>query len=264
MVRLARLDGVGMSHRVEDRPLPGFDAPLTPLERRRHKLLVGVFLVSALAAGATWFFQPSWLDYLDHPITFWDDEPGYTRYIAHDHEWTLRFPDNWYAFHIAEHPPRHGRHRSSTFGVFISNVGVSEEDVWAEGMPADVVAVRVAYDHPGGPLFGEGACDHDTRLPLELSNASSSNARVRDEAGGAVRAFWLPFALNGEMLHSVRVWFGSQASEPDRTIAQQIIGSIRYAKSFSTDPSLRPPPQGFSAYRCFIEDQFKKVGGKVS
>jgi hypothetical protein len=254
MVRLERLDGVGMSHRVEDRPLPGFDAALTPIKRRRRRVLVSLFIMLVLAAGATWFFQPSWLNYLDQPITFWDDSPGYTRYIAHDNEWTLRFPDNWHAFHIAEHPPRRGRRRPATYGVLVSNVKISEWELWAEGMPAKLVAVRVAFDHSGGLIF-EGYCDHDTPLPLRLSNASSSDARVRDDVRGNVRAFYLPFAVERIGLYSVRAWIGSQASKADRAIVEQIVGSIRYP-----DHSM----SHVQASGCPIEDQLKKLGGKVS
>ena len=249
---------------VDERPLPGLLPPRRKRKRRWVRVLL-VFLI-LLATGATWVFQPSWLNHLDQPIVFWEDEPGYTRYIDHHTDWTLRFPDSWHATHIAEHGPRQGRYRPHHFGVFISNVRVSEEEVWAEGMPANVVAVRVAYDYSGGPLFGEGSCDHDTRLPLLLSNASSSKAAVRDDAGGAVTAFWLPFAFRGDMLQSVRAWFGSRASEEDRGIAERIVGSISYPTDPSrwvTDPSSRPS-QGLAAYRCWMENELKRLGGKVS
>lgn len=215
---------------------------------------VTVALLSLLMIAWASLFEPSWVRFFEQPITFWPDEPGYTRYISHEREWTLRFPESWHAFNITERPLRQMRHGlPSTFGVFISNVKVEEKEVWADGMPANLVAVRVAYYHPGGALF-EGFCDHDTALPLRLSNAASSNAQVGDDVGGAVRAFWLPFAIGRYALYSVRAWVGSKASDVDRAAAESIVESIHYSNE-STH---------VSAGGCPIEDQLRKLGGKVS
>ena len=114
-------------------------------------------MVSSITLTFAWahLFHPAWVHFFDRPITFWSDGPGFTRYIANDNEWTLRFPSSWHAVHIADRGPRLGRGYPATYGVFISNMNVDDRDLWRDGMPAGVVAVRVVADYPGGILIDQ-------------------------------------------------------------------------------------------------------------
>ena len=239
---------------VDERPLPGFDAPPPPrAKRKRWWLRSTVVLLFLLTLAGVTLFLPSWLHVFDRPITFWNDGRGYTRYVAHDNEWTLRFPESWEAFHIARHPPSHGRHRPSTYGVFISNIKVTEDELSRNGVSAEIVAARVAWDHHGG---WASLCDHDTPLPLALANASSFTWKVMDDRGGSLTAFHLPFSIKRVIAYSMRAWIGSAASVEDRKALEQIVGSIRYPK--------HGMPRGWYVSGCEIEEQHKEVGGKVS
>jgi len=240
---------------VDEHPLPGFNAqPGRSAKRKRWWVRVTAVLLILLTLAWARFFEPSWVRLFDQPITFWDDEPGYTRYISYERDWTLRFPETWHAIHIANYGQKLGMYQSVTRGVFISNMKMDEREVWTEGMPAGIVAVRVVADFPGGILFDQ-FCNHDIKLPIQLSNAASSNALVRDAAGGTVRAFWHPFAIRGIGVYSIRVWSGSEASARDRASAEAIVGSIRYP----TNVGLEGIFNG-----CPIEDKLKRFGGKVS
>ena len=56
-------------------------------------------------------------------------------------------------------------------------------------------------------------------------------------------------------MYSVRVWHGSKSSSRDRATTELIVRSIHFRTGVVLDGSFNG---------CPIEDQLKKVGGKVS
>jgi hypothetical protein len=212
---------------------------------RRLRRVLGVLILVLGAAAVTYpYHRVSVFQEFRgvNQIVYWPGPAGSTIYKDPVNDWILRFPNSWHAQRIRE-VQRTAIYTPESHGVFISNdPGVS--DPLREGVvPAELVAVRVAFDYGGGFTM---MCDHDTPLPLNLARAKPVGTAVRDPAGVEVKHLYLPFSVRYVALYSVQAWIGSAASNEDVEILDQIVGSVRYGSI--------PLPYGWIINTCMMDE----------
>lgn len=216
--------------------------------RRRHRLrwVLGGVLILVLGTAAVIFPYHGVSLFQDlrgvNQIVFWPESPRSTIYIDPVNDWTVRFPNSWHAQRIRK-IERGGIYTPESHGVFISNVSDLADPLRNGVVPAELVAVRVAFDYGGGFT---ALCDHDTPLPLTLAKAKPRETMVRDDAGAPLKHLYLPFSVRYVALYSVRAWIGSAASQADLEALDQIVGSVRYESI--------PLPGGWIINTCMMDE----------
>lgn len=233
-----------MSHRVENRRLPGFDAPpVRSPKRKRYWIRVTAFFLVLLAGAAAWLFQPSWLSLaLEQPLPLIDGPRGLKVYVNPMKGWTLAFPETWHAETSIEIDRREYLERS---WIEIMNMAHPFPDVSdGAGMDPRLVALRVGSGS-GGRVFGI-FCNTDTELPLSLKGTNQRRRTpILDGDRGKVRVLFKAFSIGGIPYNSVRVWVGSQASREDLDTMEDIVGSLSYTPTsghFGSHDCSKGPP----------------------
>lgn len=215
--------------------------PDRPRRRRRLRRLLIVLVLLGAAVGTLFNYPLMYHLFKEfrgsNHIVLWQATPDSTTYIDPVFGWMVEFPNSWRAERIRKVARGFGFERYETHGVFISNTGDAAGFLKHAHVPAGLVAVRV--QHSDGHLGVY--CDHDTPLPLSLTNAKPVDPRaegrkwLRDEANVAVKELRLRFSVRLDAMYELRAWVGSRASAQDLAILDQIVGSVYY------NPPAPPP-----------------------
>jgi hypothetical protein len=201
------------------RPRPNVPSVPTP---RRHVGTIAVALVIALAGT---LFAVIALGPTGRPFASLDPTTWSTHQIGAMHL-AFNSPGEWYVQPVEELVGHAGM-----VGSVVSNVdhrfrhpdlGPNEfTSAWElRGLPADAVVISIEQiDAIVVPNIYP-----DTELPLDISQAE--RAEYGHYAVPEWEGVWLPFTLAG-VSDSIFVWYGPEATDHDREVAERIVASIR-------------------------------------
>ncbi|MGH2795796.1 MAG: hypothetical protein ACRDKG_16005 [Actinomycetota bacterium] len=195
-------------------------------------LVIGA-LVTLLAVGSGAFVSAQ---IVDRTPSVSEGRPGWNVYRDPANGWTLEFPESWHAQPVSE---QRGGFRSATLdGVVISNLdrpfdflrdpdGRRSFQLDMRGLPTGAVVAEVAFQYSGG--FTGASC---TNTPLPLSLDDAEREVTRDGAGGTEQTHLrLQFIAQYHPLYFVAAWIGSEATDRDLDLLDQIVGSISFAEA---------------------------------
>jgi hypothetical protein len=143
--------------------------------------------------------------------------------------WSLRYPTIWH-LQVAEPDPSEVSCNDDT--IVVTNFdgdlhhpdlgGASCTGAWDMRQLRSnfvIVQMEVPADVNPGPEFSQHS------MPLSLGDALEGDRIARF---GMPKGVWIPVYIDADHQYFVRVWHGPDASSRDMTIADRIVGSMRF------------------------------------
>jgi hypothetical protein len=157
-----------------------------------------------------------------------EEESGWTTLEIQEFRSSIELPPGW-------HTQRFRGNIGLAYysGILVTNVDVALQhpdlgpgeltSAWdMRGLPSNAVVIEFSrLVRLSGCLEGHA----DTPFPLSLEDAREIRSS-EDVYGAPEPRYWRPFTVDGDPHYAVNVWLGAEASQEDRALAEQIVGSI--------------------------------------